>query len=74
MPDQMLEFGDTLAALCGIGFLFKYAARSIEELLPTAREQGFTDLKLATNPSDARNGVGAIRSTIANYSTVIVTI
>jgi hypothetical protein len=35
--------------LCGIGFFFKDAARSIEELLLPAREQGFADLKLATN-------------------------
>jgi len=53
VPDQTLEFSDTLVVLCGIGFFFKDGAGSIEELLLPAREQGLTDLKLATNLSGA---------------------
>ena len=45
------KFGNTLAVLCGIGFFFKDAARSIKERLLPALEQGFTDLKLETNLS-----------------------
>src|SRR5262245_58232552 len=52
-PDQTLKFGDTLAVLCGIRFFLKDGARPIAELFLPAREQGLTDLKLATNLGSA---------------------
>ena len=51
--NESAPFGDAVVGLCGIGFFFKHAARSIKEPLLPAREQGLTDLKLATNLSGA---------------------